>query len=405
MHAIRQYEFGPPEVLRYEEAAEPQPGAGQVRIAVEAAGVHLLDTSIRKGEPFGGAQVALPMTPGREVAGVVELTGDGVDSALVGRRVVVHLGPGGSGGYAERVIAPASSLHELHDHVGAPEAVAMIGTGRTAFGILGLADLRSDDIVLVPAAAGGLGSLFVQVVRNHGCTVIGLAGGPEKLALAQKLGAHFCADYRTDAWPAEVRRFLGDRGLTVVLDGVGGSAGRNALELLEVGGRQVMFGWSSGAPTQFTSDDVVSRSLTVTWIAGPPHAQARRRPPCPRSRSPRRRRRRPRHPPAILLPPRRSRHRPRRPRKPPNNRQSSPHPLSPWHGPPPAPFALQLSNGEPAAPSTGPQHPLAQFGPSPSTPVGRSRKRQVWSGRSPQPPAEVHARGERGVSPALIDQD
>ena len=81
MHAIRQYEFGPAENLRYEEVEDPAPAAGQVRIAVEAAGVHLLDTSIRKGEAFGtGPRPGLPMTPGREVAGRVEAVGEGVEA-------------------------------------------------------------------------------------------------------------------------------------------------------------------------------------------------------------------------------------------------------------------------------------------------------------------------------------
>src|SRR3954471_12287757 len=93
VHAIRQHEFGPPENLRYEEVPDPRPGAGQVGIAVRACGVHLVDTMLRKGSyggPFGLPE--LPMTPGREVAGVIDELGDGVEEAWLGRRVVVHLG-------------------------------------------------------------------------------------------------------------------------------------------------------------------------------------------------------------------------------------------------------------------------------------------------------------------------
>src|SRR3954447_12813841 len=103
MHAIRLHAFGPPENLRYEELSDPSPGEGQVRIAVEAAGVHLIDTSIRAGRSGGPFPLPeLPTIPGREVAGRV--VGDG-------RRVVVHLGQAG-GGYAELALAPIGALHE-----------------------------------------------------------------------------------------------------------------------------------------------------------------------------------------------------------------------------------------------------------------------------------------------------
>src|SRR4029078_1940701 len=111
MHAIRQYEFGPPETLRYEAVPDPEPGEGQVRVAVEAAGVHLLDTTIRQGISGGPFPLpTLPLTPGREVAGVVDATGPGVDTSWVGRRVVAHLGQA-SGGYAERAVVGVASLH------------------------------------------------------------------------------------------------------------------------------------------------------------------------------------------------------------------------------------------------------------------------------------------------------
>ena len=128
MHAIVQHAFGPAENLRYEETEDPVPAAGQVRIAVEAAGVHFIDTRIREGFSSGplGAP-SLPMTPGREVAGVV----DAGEETWLRRRVVAHLGPA-SGGYAELAVAPVSALHELPDGLSAEAAVAMIGTGRTA---------------------------------------------------------------------------------------------------------------------------------------------------------------------------------------------------------------------------------------------------------------------------------
>ena len=269
MHAIRQYEFGPPENLRYEELPDPQPAAGEVRIAVEASGVHLIDTAIRNGEgPAYYARPQLPMVPGREVAGVIDALGPHVDESWIGRRVVAHLGLA-SGGYAESAAAPEAALHEIPVGLAADAAVAMIGTGRTAMAILETAALQADDVVLATAAAGGLGSLFIQAASNAGATAIGVAGGPEKAERVRQLGATAAVDYLAAEWPERVRDALGERQLSVALDGVGGALGRHALELLGPGGRMVVFGWSSGEPTELTTMDVFGRSLTVTTGLGP----------------------------------------------------------------------------------------------------------------------------------------
>ena len=245
MHAIRQYEFGPAENLRYEHVADPVPDAGQVRIAVEAAGVHLIDTVIRSGVQRGPYPLPeLPMTPGREVAGVVDSVGAGAES-WSGRRVVAHLGQA-NGGYAERALAPAGALHEIPGGMSADVAVAMIGTGRTAVGILEVADLTPDDVVLVTAAAGGLGTLFVQAVEGLGATAVGLAGGPAKIERVRALGATLAVDYSEPGWPDRVRELLQGRLPTVALDGVGGTLGQAVADLLAGGGRLVRFGWSSG---------------------------------------------------------------------------------------------------------------------------------------------------------------
>jgi NADPH2:quinone reductase len=265
MHAIRQHEFGPAETLRYEEVPDPVPGAEQVRIAVAAAGLHLIDTKIRAGFSGGPlAPPALPMTPGREVAGTVDLLGPGADERWRGRRVVAHLGQA-NGGYAELALAPATSLHEIPDGLSAEAAVAMIGTGRTAVGILDAAALTAEDVVLVTAAAGGLGALFLQAARNAGAHAAGVAGGPAKTERVRALGADVAVDYSQPGWPERVREGLGEREPTVVLDGVGGELGRAAMELLGPGGRLLLFGFASGSATEVTTRDLMARGLTVTW--------------------------------------------------------------------------------------------------------------------------------------------
>jgi NADPH2:quinone reductase len=259
MRAIRLHEFGPVENLRYEEVADPEPGPGQVRIAVAAAGVHLIDTSIRAGSRMGPYPLPdLPAIPGREVAGVVDALGPGADERWLGRRVVTHLGVA-SAGYAELAVREAEHLHELPDGLADDFAVAMIGTGRTAMSILAKAGITADDVVLVTAAAGGLGALFTQAARHAGARVIG-AASTHKL---EHVTADVVVDYTVPGWADGLEE------VTVALDGVGGEAGRAALELLGRGGRLLMFGFSSGAMISLTAGDIFSRGITVSSALGP----------------------------------------------------------------------------------------------------------------------------------------
>ncbi|MFJ5059528.1 zinc-binding dehydrogenase [Streptomyces nigra] len=245
MHAIRLHTFGPAENLIYERVDDPRPAPGQVRIAVRAAGVHLLDTALREG--FQGPAPeppSLPTIPGREVAGVVESLGEGVAGLWLGKRVVAHLGFA-PGGYAELAVTDVERVHEIPENLDFAQAVAMIGTGRTALGIVQFAEFGPDAVAVVPAAAGGLGTLLVQYAKNAGAVVVGLAGGPEKTARVRENGADLAVDYTDPGWPEKVRAFLGGRPATVVLDGVGGDVARASVALLGPGGRHLVFGWSA----------------------------------------------------------------------------------------------------------------------------------------------------------------
>lgn len=267
MRAIRLHEFGPADHLVLDDLPDLSPGTGQVRIAVAASGVHLLDTTIRQGQEGGPMPLPeLPTIPGREVAGVVDRVGDGVEETWLGRRVVAHLGTV-PGGYAEQAVTAVGSLFSVPEDVSLVDAVAAVGTGRTALGVLELEPPGAGDVVLVPSAAGGLGWLLVQAALDAGATVVAAARGRERVERLAVLGAHLVADYGRPDWPDRVRESVG--ALTLVYDGVGGEVGRAALELLGPGGRLVMFGFSSGAPTRFDSGDVVARGLTVGWSLGP----------------------------------------------------------------------------------------------------------------------------------------
>ncbi|MCX5132428.1 zinc-binding dehydrogenase [Streptomyces sp. NBC_00340] len=245
MHAIRLHTFGPADHLVHERVDDPVPGPGQVRIAVAAAGVHLLDAALREGMRGGPAPgpTVLPTIPGREVAGTVESLGEGVAALWLGRRVVAHLGFA-PGGYAELAVTDVDRVHDIPENLDFAQAVAMIGTGRTAMGIVQFAEPGPADVVVVPAAAGGIGTLLVQYAHHRGATVIGLASGPEKVARVRANGADHAVDYTEPSWSEKVRAQLGGRPATVVFDGVGGEVAREAVALLGPGGRHVVFGWS-----------------------------------------------------------------------------------------------------------------------------------------------------------------
>lgn len=266
MHAIRLDTFGPPDHLRLHRFPDLTAASGQVRVAVAAAGVHLIDTALRRGQVMGPIVLPeLPTVPGREVAGVVDRVGDGVSEAWLGRRIVAHLGPE-PGGYADQAVTDVDNLLVVPEGVTLEHAVAAVGTGRTAQGIAELEPPGAADVVLVPSAAGGLGGLLVQEAVAAGATVLAAAGGERRTSPLEGSGATVI-DYTEPAWADRIREQYD--AVSLVYDGVGGELGRAALELLRPGGRQVMFGYSSGAPTRLDTDDLVRLGISAGWSLGP----------------------------------------------------------------------------------------------------------------------------------------
>ncbi|WP_328471416.1 zinc-binding dehydrogenase [Streptomyces sp. NBC_00448] len=268
MYAVRLHEYGPAENLRYEQITPPAPGEGQVRIDVRASGVHVIETRLRSGRGIGPHPApALPVVLGGEVAGVVGALGPGVDESWLGRPVVGTLDA--HGGYAEQAVAAVEALHRIPDRMAADTAVAMITTGSTALGLLDVAEAEPGDVALVTSAAGGVGALLIQALHRQGVTVVGVAGGPEKARQATSLGADIAADYRDPDWPQAVHDALSDKEIGIVFDGVGGTTGRQAFDLLGSGGKFLLHGWSSGTATQLTTDDIIGHASTVIWAIGP----------------------------------------------------------------------------------------------------------------------------------------
>lgn len=283
MRAIVQRELGAPDVLVLENVPRPEPGDGEVRVRVASAGVHAVDTDLRRGEgPASMPETLLPMTPGREIAGTVDAVGPDVDATLVGTRVVAHVGFR-SGGYAEYALVTAAALHAVPDGVTFSQAVASIGTGRTAQLVLDAAGMVASDIVVIPGASGGLGSQLVQLALSIGATTVALYGGESKRTVVEQLaradGAHsgrlIALDATDASWPTRMAAALDGDAPSILLDGVGGMTARAVVENLARGARVVIFGWSSGAVVRLDTDDIVARSLTVTVPLGRPIADLR----------------------------------------------------------------------------------------------------------------------------------
>ncbi|MEU4805996.1 zinc-binding dehydrogenase [Actinosynnema sp. NPDC023587] len=254
MRAVWLTEFGGPEVLVAGEAPEPVAGPGQVLVAVAYANITFVETQYRatgRG-PFG---IEPPGILGNGVGGVVTEVGPGADAGLVGQRVVTSTG--GSGGYAERVAVDASGVFAVPDGVPLDTAVALLADGRTALLNLRAVGPVAGQRVLVLAAAGGVGTLLVQLAGAAGAAVVGASGGPDKRDVVRALGADDAVDYLRPDWA----RRAGP--VDVVFDGVGGPLGRAAFELLRPGGRMSSYGSASGEWAAVDPDRAAARGVAL----------------------------------------------------------------------------------------------------------------------------------------------
>jgi NADPH:quinone reductase len=261
MRAVVMGGFGPPEVLVPQEVGDPKLDRGDVLIEVEFANVTFVETQIRRGRaPRPSMLPQLPAILGNGVGGTVVAVGAEVDSALVGAGVLATTG--GRGGYAELVSVPARSIISIPGEVAMSDAVALLADGRTAVGLIDAAVIQPGETVLVEAAAGGVGSLLVQLANRAGARVIAAAGGERKLEVARALGADIAIDYRRSSWTKEVGSVVRHRGVDVVFDGVGGSIGRDAFRLLGRGGRLCAFGMAAGGFAAISEEELNDRAVT-----------------------------------------------------------------------------------------------------------------------------------------------
>lgn len=284
MKAVRFHKVGGPEVLRYEDAPDPMPGAGEVLIKVAACSVNRLDIWLRSGV----YPSHLPHILGSEFAGEIAARGEGAERYTVGSRVVIYpgltdgmckhcisgedsmcenfgiIGSKTDGGYAEYVVVPESNVFEIPEGVAYEEAASTALVFLTAWHMLVTrARLRVGEKVLIHAAGSGIGSAAVQIAKVSGAEVFVTAGADEKLAKAEELGAEHLINYNKADFAQEVLRLTGGRGVDVVFEHTGAATFAGSMSSLAKGGRLVIAGATTGAEAQIDIRQLYGRQISV----------------------------------------------------------------------------------------------------------------------------------------------
>ncbi len=262
-------EFGGPEVVRLDDVETPEPGPGEVRVAVRAAAMNHLDLWIRRGLPL---EITMPHIGGSDVAGVVDAVGPGVTGVEAGTRVVVDpsldydwydgvpsgpelpqrefriIGEHTQGGFAEFCVVPVGNLLEIPEPVPFETAAAASLVGVTAWRALMVrGGLRAGERVLITGGSGGVSTMGIQMARLAGAKVFAVTRGAENMDRVRDLGAHVVYDREHMDWGKEISKDTEKKGVDLVLDSVGEAIWPSCLRALGVGGRLVTFGATSGA--------------------------------------------------------------------------------------------------------------------------------------------------------------
>ena len=274
MKAARFHQYGGPEVLRYEDAPDPKPQAGEVLIRVRACGINHVDLDLREG--VSRFPLPLPHTLGIEVAGDVAAADPSGGRWKAGDRVTVNfvlycrdcgpcrsgnnniceerrmLGVGLPGGYAEYVLAPSHCLLPIPPAVSYEQAAAtQVAFGTSWHMLITMGKLQPGETVLINSAGSGIGSAAVQIARFAGARVLATVGADEKREAVSKLGADVVLNHRTQDVPAEVQKLTGGRGVELVYEHVGGEIFRQSVECVAVCGRMVTCGAHAGEVVPF----------------------------------------------------------------------------------------------------------------------------------------------------------
>jgi NADPH:quinone reductase-like Zn-dependent oxidoreductase len=262
-------EFGGPEVVRLAEVDKPEPGFGEVRLAVQAAAMNHLDLWIRRGLPL---KITMPHIGGSDIAGVVDAVGPGVEEVELGTRVVVDpsldyswydgvasgesiaspefriIGEHTQGGFAEYCVVPAGNLLEIPEGVEYQRAAAASLISVTAWrGLMTRGGLRAGERVLVTGASGGVSTMAIQIARMAGAEVFAITSGSGNVERVRELGAHVVYDRHDEDWGKQLFRDTKKQGVDLVFDSVGEAVWPQCLKALKVRGRLLTYGATTGA--------------------------------------------------------------------------------------------------------------------------------------------------------------
>ncbi|MDZ7731222.1 MAG: NADPH:quinone oxidoreductase family protein [Natrialbaceae archaeon] len=258
MDVITVGSHGGPDVLTVTDQPAPEPGEGQVRVAVEAAGINYADIMQRRGLYPGGPEP--PYIPGMEVAGRVNATGPDV-SISEGDRVIAMVD---TGGYAEYALADAMTLFPIPEETSMVEAAAFPVQFLTAHACLfAWGGLEENERVLIQAAAGGVGTAAVQLADRAGAEVFGTASKPEKLELAAELGCDHPINYTEEDFVDIIETETDGEGVDLVLESVGDDVFERSFDALSHFGRLVTYGVASGVPATVTNQRLLFENKSV----------------------------------------------------------------------------------------------------------------------------------------------
>jgi NADPH:quinone reductase len=257
MKAIVVHQYGGPEVLKLEDVEIGKPGPGEALIHIEASGVNFIDIYQRRGT----YPKKLPFTPGLEASGVVKAVGEGV-TFKPGDHVAYMHEPGT---YAETCLVKTEHLIPLPKDFSFEQGAAFPLQGMTAHYLLHeFRKVRPGDVVLIHAAAGGMGLLLVQWARHLGARVIGTVSTEEKAKAAREAGAHDIIFYTKQDFVEETKRLTKDHGADLIIDGVGKTTFAGNLEAAARRGNIVIFGAASGPADPIIPNKLMIKSLTIS---------------------------------------------------------------------------------------------------------------------------------------------
>ena len=259
MKAIQMAEVGGPEVMKYVELPDPEPGPGQALVEIKAAGVNYTDVYSRSGSNH---PAALPAIPGIEAAGVVLKLGEGVNQVAVGDRVAYSSGPGS---YAEINAVPAWRLMPIPDELTFEEGAAAMLQGMTAqYLVSDCYAIKPGDVALVHSGAGGVGRLLIQMAKLKGAEVITTVSTGEKAEIAKACGADHVVMYTQESFSEAVKRITDGKGVQVAYDAVGATTFDESIASLAVRGYMVAYGQASGPVPPVPLATLNPKSLFLT---------------------------------------------------------------------------------------------------------------------------------------------